>query len=264
MRKHYYHIIYLLRVVALSIVLLLHQKALSQIDIDTTTIVEDTVMLAPPIESEAMDTANYFDLPGMAERAPVVQRKISQATLNKLRNDDDFWYANYHPNRKPEKENPSSLEKLINLGWFKTLLWIIIISSFAAILIWFLIAGNTVIFRKKPVTTISAEDTLENANIFTLDFDHEVNKAAHAGNYRLAIRLMYVQVLKELSDKNLINYSQEKTNSDYVQQLWNSRYYLHFFRLTRLFEYVWYGQFNINQSAYASIRNDFATFKQLL
>jgi len=40
-------------------------------------------------------------------------------------------------------------------------------------------------------------------------------------------------------------------------QLSNSNHYNDFFRITRNYEYSWYGQFEVREETYKVIRNDF-------
>ena len=54
----------------------------------------------------------------------------------------------------------------------------------------------------------------------------------------------------------------ERTNSDYLAQLYNTSYYKNFFRLTRNFEYVWYGKFDISAEAFQMIQQDYKNLKE--
>ncbi|HET7898391.1 MAG TPA: hypothetical protein VFL47_11985, partial [Flavisolibacter sp.] len=67
-----------------------------------------------------------------------------------------------------------------------------------------------------------------------------------------------------LSDRRLIDYLHGRTNNDYVAQLSQSHYYRDFFRLTRNFEYTWYGQFIPSADVYSLLRSDFLTFQKNL
>jgi hypothetical protein len=74
----------------------------------------------------------------------------------------------------------------------------------------------------------------------------------------------YLRTLRDMSDKKIIDYTSERTNSDYLFQLSGTRYYKDFFRLTRDFEYTWYGKFNLSERDYGLVQNDFLEFKQQL
>ena len=95
-------------------------------------------------------------------------------------------------------------------------------------------------------------------------YEREIKKAVDNKNYRLAIRLWYLLTLKESADRNIIDYRHEKTDSDYVNSLYGSSYYHNFFRLTRNFEYTWYGQFSISPETYNLLQADFSKFKNSL
>jgi len=101
-------------------------------------------------------------------------------------------------------------------------------------------------------------------NIHEIDFDAEIEKAISHHNYRLAIRLLYLRCLKQLSDKQLIQWQIDKTNGAYLHELSEPGQKQYFARLTRQFEYIWYGDFPIDSQAFGSIHRLFQDFKQQL
>ena len=190
-------------------------------------------------------------------------RKLPADRVKKLQEDDDFWYAN----ALLKKEEPKEAARRVPLGqqrWFQTLLWIIIIGGFAGFLIWYLAGSNVGLFRKKRTIIDTMEEEAETEDIFAINYQKEIDKAAQQGNYRLAVRLMFLRLLKDLSEKNIIQYRQERTNLDYLLQLQPTRYYTDFFRITRNYEYSWYGHFDVNEAAYRIIINDFTNFERQL
>ncbi|MGZ3880922.1 MAG: DUF4129 domain-containing protein [Flavisolibacter sp.] len=202
-------------------------------------------------------------------------RNVSDADLKKIKSDKDYWYVNTVPprnrqkstspgvNQKGEKEADDQPRGVFNIGWLNTVFWILLIAGFVALLTWFLSTANIRLFRKKAKNEEEAQEDAV-TDIFHLDFDRDIQKAIDARDYTLAVRLMYLQTLRVLSDRNLINYSHEKTNSDYLFQLASTAYYKPFFRLTRSFDYIWYGQFPLSEDSFTAIRNDFTSFKQQL
>ena len=101
-------------------------------------------------------------------------------------------------------------------------------------------------------------ETLE--NIHEINFDAEIENAIAQHNYRIAVRLLYLKSLKQLSDKNLIQWQIDKTNSAYVFELTNPDQKQLFGLLTRRFEYVWYGNFTIDRQTFTSVNQLFQTF----
>jgi hypothetical protein len=193
-------------------------------------------------------------------------RKLPVPVVKKMLDDDDYWYANAElKKKKVKKEDNESYVPLGQRSWFQTLLWLLIIGGFAGFIIWYLAGSNVSLFRKKAKSIGDKDqDEVETENIFAINYQKEIDKAARQENYRLAVRLMFLRLLKTLSEKNIIQYNQGKTNLDYLLQLHPTRYYKDFFRITRNYEYSWYGQFEVNEQAYHIIRNDFDNFDRQL
>jgi len=119
------------------------------------------------------------------------------------------------------------------------------------------------LIKRKPVDAgIPFTETLE--NIHEIDFDLNIDQAIVQHNYRLAVRLLYLKALKQLSDAQLIHWQIDKTNAAYVNELTNPDQREAFAVLTRQFEFVWYGEFAINNQAFQNIRTLFSNFKQTL
>ncbi|OOQ58473.1 DUF4129 domain-containing protein [Mucilaginibacter pedocola] len=115
------------------------------------------------------------------------------------------------------------------------------------------------LFRKKPYSAISYSEAVE--NIHEIDFEAEIENAVAVKNYRLAVRLLYLRSLKQLSDAGLINWQINKTNTTYVTELTDATQREAFRRLTLQFEYVWYGDFVINGDIFKKINTLFSNFK---
>lgn len=214
-------------------------------------VVEDENQISPKLSSITTEDA-----------APVAARSVDEKKKSDMMNDEAFWYANKaKQKKKEEKKTEEPSESFLNKQWFKTLLWFIIVGSFVVIIIWFLIASNVKLFKKRSAAIEKQEDDLTTENIFDINYEKQLAKAIADKDYRSAIRFMYLQLLKMMSERNIIQYKQERTNAEYLGQLFSTTYYKDFFRMTRNFEYTWYGQFSINEQAFQVIQQDFYNFK---
>jgi len=237
--------------------------------------ITDTLEEPPPEEakvdkgyqdSPVLKKSVYFlskQLPASGEGPDSLQiRKLPDSVVTKLQSDDDFWYVNYlFEKEKKKNENVPFTETTL----FQTILWLVIIGGFATFVIIYLANSNAGLFRKAGKTTITGEEEeIETDNIFEINYEREITKAVSNGNYRLAVRLMFLRALKDLSDKKIILYKQDRTNFDYLLQLHSTRYYNDFFRLTRNYEYSWYGQFAIEPEKFTIIKDDFENFDRNL
>jgi hypothetical protein len=248
---------YTSRLVLSLICSLLLQRAAAQ---DTTTVVYDTVMQQDSasesydedIEEPEQVTERFDSIQGIVS---IRERSIPDSAVSALKNDEAFWYVN----QKPVKEQPRA--RFWQQEWFNSLMWLLMIGCFVAILVWFLASSNIILFRRKerPISE-EADQPTDGENIFEINFPQEITRAVAAKNYNGAIRLYYLQALKLLSNRDLIHYSQDKTNNEYVSQLYSSSYYKDFFRLTRQFEYAWYGQFPVSETMFRVMEDDFKQF----
>lgn len=112
--------------------------------------------------------------------------------------------------------------------------------------------------RKSRTADLAVAEHTE--NIHGIDFAIELQKAIETGNYRLAVRLLYLDCLKKLSDSGLIQWQPAKTNAAYVAELNAGTVQTAFKRLTRQFEYIWYGDFGINRQHFTQLHEAFQQF----
>ena len=93
-------------------------------------------------------------------------------------------------------------------------------------------------------------------NIHELNFPDAIADAEASGNLRLAVRLGYLQLLKRLTDQDLIAWQPDKTNQTYLHELAAQRPTAQpaFTELTRQFEYIWYGEWPLGAPLYQQVR----------
>ena len=96
------------------------------------------------------------------------------------------------------------------------------------------------------------------------DYSKLIIQAIANKNYRLAVRYHYLQTLQKLSAKEIILFTADKTNYQYVTELFNKPYKNEFVRLTKAYEYAWYGGFVTDETMYNTIENNFKNFNDHL
>jgi hypothetical protein len=103
-------------------------------------------------------------------------------------------------------------------------------------------------------------------NIHELNFTEALTQAEAVGNLRLAVRLGYLQLLKQLTDRDFIAWQPDKTNQAYLRELAASRPAARpaFAELTRQFEYAWYGEVPVPAALYQQVRAEQRQFGQQL
>ena len=233
-------------------------------ELDTTTVPTQPQEEAPAEETYAHDDstdgddkAEYFlrkeFTGGFSDSISI--RRLPDSVVKNLREDDAFWYANEVFKRNQAKQRTS----ITSHPLFQTLLWVVIIAGFVTFLILYLANSNVGLFRSST-TVATDDDSVDTNDIFSINYQREIEKAEAVSDYRLAIRLMFLRQLKNLSDHRIIQYKQDSTNLDYLLQMQSTGLYPDFFRLTRNYEYSWYGQFDVDKEKFAVIKKEFENF----
>ena len=101
-----------------------------------------------------------------------------------------------------------------------------------------------------------------NKNIIQIEDDEEllnskdlprlIKLAENDKDYRLATRYQYVLLLQKLSNREYILWEQQKTNEDYIKELALKNIQADFENITRFYDFVWYGNFKVNEQEYQS------------
>ncbi|HEY1870759.1 MAG TPA: hypothetical protein VGG71_06850 [Chitinophagaceae bacterium] len=239
------------------LLLLFFGKNISAQDTAVATVIPDTT-LTEQVDTSSMHT-EYFDKKTSNVIDTVQMREVPGYIIDSFKKDDAFWYANRAFKRKKTKEQR---DLKLPSQWMNMPTFLLIVILFIGLLMWYLFQNN-IIRRRQKIASESA-DVAANENIFEINYQREIERAINTSNYRLAIRLMFLRLLRDLSRKNIIQYKHEKTNLDYLSQLSSGEYYGDFFRLARDYEYVWYGKFEVSSEAFKIIKNDFEKFDRKL
>lgn len=87
-----------------------------------------------------------------------------------------------------------------------------------------------------------------------------LERAERANQFDVAVRLLYIQLLKELQDGGLIKYRKDFSNRDYQNQLIGRDVLADFRTVTRAYERYWFGKYPIDRLSY---RNTYQHFQAL-
>ena len=111
-------------------------------------------------------------------------------------------------------------------------------------------------FRKKN-SKVEIEGAVIHENIHEINFPETIAKHERASDFRSAVRYRFLLVLKKLSDRKVIDWTPEKTNKDYIAGIAEPRLKETFTDLVYIFDYVWYGEFPIDELSYKHFKEKF-------
>ncbi|MFP2996016.1 DUF4129 domain-containing protein [Spongiivirga sp. MCCC 1A20706] len=144
---------------------------------------------------------------------------------------------------------------------FITLLYWIGGIALLALVVYFIVRaimndeGNWIFGRASDKGVVNGVDV--ETNIHETDFVALVQQAKEEKNYRMAVRYYYLWLLKNMSNKELIEYDVEKTNSDYQNELKDKNLQKEFGYTSYLYNYIWYGEFDVNDDEFVKASNAF-------
>jgi hypothetical protein len=224
--------------------------------------------------SHAAEKKNHIPLKETYDTSKVALRSFAADSIAKYKTDKDFDY-----NGAGAEYRETFWARIWNWIWEKILEGIgavpyggkiigyTLLTGAFFFLVYFILKSSGIdivrLLKNEPASTnVSFSESLE--NIHEINFDLEIEKAVTQHNYRLAVRLLYLKSLKQLNDLRLINWQTDKTNLAYVHELTEPSQKQIFGVLTKQFEYVWYGNFPIDQTTYINISSLFQEFKKQL
>lgn len=155
------------------------------------------------------------------------------------------------PAPKSNKEFNGLVKLIIGIVRFfsslagKVVLWTLLI-LLVAFLAYRIFKGDGRLFarrNKKILTGDEGQTDVSEDDLLHRNWEEQLRAALAAGDTRMAIRYSYMLLLQLLQARNLIQYRQDKTNTDYFRELGDSPVRQQFRQLTRNYEYAWYGNF---------------------
>ena len=165
-----------------------------------------------------------------------------------------------------DESTQSSSSTPINSPILSIIVYAVAIGIIAYIL--FLIFKNTS-FKSKGKIKAGKQAFSDPSAVITdikeLEIDRLLREAIASGNYKLAIRICYLGLLKKLDEDGVIIWKKDKTNRDYLSELFSKDMYFNEVRnLTLAYEEVWYGEHNLPVQSYERIISSFKEVDQKL
>ncbi|SDH90673.1 DUF4129 domain-containing protein [Winogradskyella thalassocola] len=200
------------------------------------------------------------------------KQQITEDDLEAYKADEDFNYTEVVP-----EEN--ILEKIYN--WFQNILrkfWeaifgvgtasgflYFVFSILPYLLLAFLLFLLIRFFLKVNSNNLIAKSRKQGSILFTEeeqiikneDIPALINEAVNQKNYRLAIRYYYLLSLKYLTETDHILWQPQKTNEDYINEINKEFLKADFKNITRIYDYVWYGEFNVDATKFETLKLPF-------
>ena len=202
----------------------------------------------------------------------VIERHFSREKIDDMRSDRDFFYVEMEENQSDYYDiwGRAFLKFLGSIFGSKPAGFIFenfnfFLLSIVIIILFFnrnklglrkLIYGN--LKAKGPTINIEEEDITE------IDFEKYIRQALKDKNYKLAVRYQYLELLKILSEANIIRWETYKTNYEYLLEIKDAKIRSQYQKASLIFDYIWYGNFEIDETDYHKSNQEFELLKKQL
>lgn len=207
-------------------------------------------------------------------------RRFDPNRLEKYRSDPRFQYrreAPIPPKVKPKRKDREVRRKArsprvrntgsANLGAAgKIILWILIIGAGLFLIMGLLKVRFRRLVKKKSdeAEVIYTGELEEEEDIRDMEFESLLDKAINEKRYRYAVRLLYLQSLRQLHEGGVIRWTIDKTNHEYLREVRDRDLRPLFKEVTFLFEYIWYGEFPVDKDHFYTARGSFVRLEQAM
>jgi hypothetical protein len=227
---------------------------------------------APDSISTATDTSKgmYEEENETEAGTPIspIARNIPADSIRRLKNQPAFSYmstldsmlraaqkakANQPP---PEQNEPENVPSLWDSGLVKLLCYLVAIGLVGFVL-YKLFLGQGMFFRSrsKPLPAVELDEVPDETNL-----EKSLRLAVGKQDYRLAVRYLFLLTLNRLGEKGILQLSPDKTNYQYATELAGKPYAGRFARLSLQYEYVWFGQFPIDEPQFITMQQQHQQF----
>ena len=199
---------------------------------------------------------------------------ITPAQWQQLTSDKAFTYKNDTEKIQPPVDyKPGMFSKAVR-SFFSfwaskegnVVLWILVIALGAWVIYKIFFHKDSFLFGRNKKIMNAANDPggEEEKDLATTNWETLLHNAARNNDSRLAVRYSYMWMLQIMQQKGLIQYRIDKTNYEYYTELNETGYKQPFKKLSRDYEYAWYGCFELSNAMYNEYKEVFDNIRKQL
>jgi hypothetical protein len=207
-------------------------------------------------DEEVFDTALHRSL--WTYPADSLRLFRSQPEFAYMKNLDSLLKKNQELQNKTQKVQATN-EPVNVFPLIKVLLWSLLIGALLFVLYQVFLSDRGLFTSPLRNKKLQVEEEQLTDDVY---LDQQLQLAIKEGNYRLAVRFLYLQSLNKLAARSWLQLSPDKTNYQYVRELAKPQLKPAFARITLHYEYAWYGDFIIQQNVFDPIKKEFDQFQQ--
>ncbi len=185
--------------------------------------------------------------------------QLNETKWKRISEDVDYSENYLESSKKSQKAN-----KNYSFNWLKSNLiqniFTIVILGLLVFLLFKIIKHSIFSLNKKIGQNNTYQVLNENTAINDLDLQEILKEVLSENNYKLAIRIRFLMILKFLLEKEYIKWEIDKTNIDYLNEMQNKREYADFEYLVLIYERIWFSDVDVNLNDFNILNVYFSNF----
>lgn len=198
-------------------------------------------------------------------------REVSDSIAARLRKQKAFEYANdpaYWIRKAPETKSVSfsfwkKVAEFFNRPAVRAVFYLLLAGLVIFLVVKIILVNNLYIFKSSNKKVKRVTDGGD-AALMEEDLDQLISDAMQKKDHRAVIRYHYLKTLKLLDRKGWISFNPQATNWSYRSQVNNFSKGKEFGFLSSAYEYVWYGDFRLNEQQFETLVHNFNHFQNML
>jgi hypothetical protein len=232
---------------------------------DTTAVDSVSVQVLRDDEEESANDDTTDEALSYQDTLQPNFRSVVYDSVQAILGDKGFYYKRYMDSLlraiQVKEQKPRRTIRInggFDLSIFGIIFWIVAIGLFVYLVYRLFLSNSSFFSRSRKNISSDIQVTTED----TSDPDSMLRNAIKNGNYRLAVRYLYLQALRRLSEKKFIEINSNKTNYEYVNEVRKHKFANEFASLTLQYEYVWYGEYPLDERLFNQIEEGFSQFNK--
>lgn len=227
-------------------------------DDDSTLIHSDAAVVSADDDDHSEKNGSKFS------EEPVF-RSVPDTTVARMKKEKEFAYANDPAYWVKEKKIYRKGFWDYVFGFFESntarvIFYILLTGLIIFVLYRVIVLNELFIFYTSKKYKKILEET-QTAEIEPGSIDEKIREAIDQKKYNPAVRFLYLKTLYTLNDKNQIQFHSQATNNEYLVQLSQHKKIKEFRFLTKVYEYAWYGKFEISEQQFSVVYQKFKNFQ---
>ena len=210
------------------------------------------------------DDSLYKPVEDSSYTSSFAPREVPQSKVNKYLADRDYEFANdpeyWKKDKTQDNTGPSLFTRLLRNKIFQWALFLVVIAVVMYGIFQLARENNFTWYnrRSKQSQETEPDSVLQGSR----NYDEAIRKYQAEGNYRFAIRYLFLRLIHTAADKNIIQIKDSATNSEIGRAFGQHPLASQYRYLATAYEYIYYGDFNLNKEIFDSLKMKFEIFQE--